>query len=278
MPALPVLAAIPTTVPEWGPLLMLAPVALGVLAGRIRWGRDLPTVTGAAAAGAGLAGVVAGLVAALVLLASGSLGGDRLAVVGPRLLPVAGAAAGLTLLGFLGEAGFQSLRLSWELHLAEQRRLRDSDGAPADIADPDDPRAADRDPADRAPGSRRIGTGRVGTGRIGRPTDQDRPDRDPHTRSRGDRVSGVWVFDEDSELPDRTPVIGTPVIRTPVPSGPEPSGGPEDPGRTERTTGTSDTRRVRGSRSGAPQPESAADGLAATTLPRPAKARSAQLP
>ncbi len=152
LPALPVLAAIPTTVPVWGPVLMGVPVALGVLAGRIRWGRDLPTLTGAAVAGAGLAGVVAALVGAVVLLASGSLGGGRLAQVGPGVLPVAGAAAGLVLLGFLAEAGFQSLRLSWELHQAEQRaqqrrqRLADrgvvdpvpAPSVPADGTAPDD--------------------------------------------------------------------------------------------------------------------------------------------
>ena len=44
LPALPILAAIPSTVPAWGPVLMLVPVALGALAGRIRWGRDLPTL------------------------------------------------------------------------------------------------------------------------------------------------------------------------------------------------------------------------------------------
>jgi hypothetical protein len=128
LPALPVLAAIPTTVPVWGPALMLVPVVLGVLAGRIRWGRDLPTPTGTATSGAGLAGVVAALVGGLVLLASGSLGGGRLDAVGPRLLPVVAASAGLVLLGFLAEAAFQSVRLSWELHQAErraeERRLR----------------------------------------------------------------------------------------------------------------------------------------------------------
>lgn len=150
LPALPVLAAIPTTVPGWAPMLMLAPVALGVLAGRIRWGRDLPTLTGAAWSGAGLAGVVATLVTGLVLLASGSLGGGRLAEVGPQPLAVAAAATGLVLLGFVGEATFQSVRLSWELHQAEQRaeqrRLRlEARG----LADPDDAAqsASQEDPA-----------------------------------------------------------------------------------------------------------------------------------
>ena len=137
LPALPVLAAIPTTSPGWAPALLVVPVALGVLAGRIRWGRDLPTLSGSAVSGAGLAGVVAVLVGGLVLLASGSLGGGRLAQVGPPALPVAAAAAGLVLLGFLADAGLQSLRLTWELHQAERRaeesRLR---RAARGLADP----------------------------------------------------------------------------------------------------------------------------------------------
>jgi hypothetical protein len=147
LPALPVLAAIPTTVPVWGPALMLVPVALGVLAGRIRWGRDLPTPTGTAASGAGLAGVVAALVGGLVLLASGSLGGGRLDAVGPLLLPVVAASAGLVLAGFLAEAGLQSVRLSWELHQAErraeERRLR---RAARGVAEPAEADAAAGDP------------------------------------------------------------------------------------------------------------------------------------
>lgn len=163
LPALPVLAAIPTTVPGWAPMLMLAPVALGVLAGRIRWGRDLPTLTGAAVSGAGLAGVVAALVTGLVLLASGSLGGGRLAEVGPQPLAVAAAAAGLVLLGFVGEATFQSVRLSWELHRAEQRaeqrRLRreargltdPDEAAQVDHQDAADPEPAEPEQADSEP-------------------------------------------------------------------------------------------------------------------------------
>ncbi|HSO03287.1 MAG TPA: DUF6350 family protein, partial [Candidatus Limnocylindrales bacterium] len=142
LPALPVLAAVPTTVPAWGPVLLLVPVVCGVLAGRIRWGRDLPTLTGAALSGAGLAGVVAALVGGLSLLAAGSLGGGRLAEVGPRAVPVAAAAAGLVLLGFLAEAAFQSLKLSWELHRAEQRaedrRLRRAARGLVDPVEPSD--------------------------------------------------------------------------------------------------------------------------------------------
>jgi hypothetical protein len=127
---------------------MLVPVVLGVLAGRIRWGQDLPTPTGTATSGAGLAGVVAALVGGLVLLVSGSLGGGRLDAVGPRLLPVVAASAGLVLLGFLAEAAFQSVRLSWELHQAErraeERRLR---RAARGLAEPGEAEAPGGDPA-----------------------------------------------------------------------------------------------------------------------------------
>ncbi len=155
LPALPVLAAIPTTVPAWGPVLLMIPVALGVLAGRIRWGRDLPTLAGTAASGAGLAGVVAALTGGLVLLASGSLAGGRLAQVGPALLPTAASAAGLVLLGFLAEAAFQSMRLSWELHQAEQRaedrRLRLKARGMADpVPAPDSPVLVANDVVDPA--------------------------------------------------------------------------------------------------------------------------------
>jgi hypothetical protein len=121
LPALPVLAAIPSTVPAWAPVLMVVPVLLGVLAGRVRWGRDLPTLSGALLSGAGVAAVVAVLVAGLGALSSGSFGGGQLAGVGPVLVPVTAAATGLVLLGFLLEAGFQSARLTWDLHRAEQR-------------------------------------------------------------------------------------------------------------------------------------------------------------
>ena len=142
LPALPVLAAVPAGVPAWAPALLCVPVVLGVLAARIRWGRDLPTLTGTMASGAGLAGVVALLVAGLCLLASGSLGGGRLAAVGPQPLPVAAAAAGLVLLGFLAEAAFQSLHLSWSLYRvqrrAESRGARRAD-VPAGAAEPAGP-------------------------------------------------------------------------------------------------------------------------------------------
>jgi len=134
LPALPVLAAIPASVPAWAPVLMLVPVALGLLAGRVRWGRDLPTPVGTAVSGLGLAGVVAAGVAGLVVLSSGSLGGDRLAGIGPVLVPVTASATGLVLLGFVLEAASQSLRLTWDLHRAE-RRAAERAGTSPDLAD-----------------------------------------------------------------------------------------------------------------------------------------------
>jgi hypothetical protein len=119
LPALPILAAVPTETPGWAPALLLVPIALGALAGRIRWGRDLPTLSGTVVSAAGLAAVVAALVAGLTLLASGSLGGGRLGAVGPSPVAAAASAAGLVVLGFLAEAAIASLRLSWELHRAE---------------------------------------------------------------------------------------------------------------------------------------------------------------
>lgn len=135
LPALPVLAAIPAAAPPWAPALLLVPVLIGALAGRVRWGRDLPTLTGALVSALGVAAVVSTGVAGLVVLSSGSLGGDRLAHLGPPLVPVAASAAGLVALGFLLEAGLQSLRLMWDLHRAERRAAAGTPGQPAPRAD-----------------------------------------------------------------------------------------------------------------------------------------------
>ncbi|MGB8020791.1 MAG: DUF6350 family protein [Candidatus Nanopelagicales bacterium] len=132
LPALPVLAAIPSGLPAWTRGLLLIPVLMGVAAGRIRWQRDLPTASGALTCAGGLVAVVAVLVGGLVLLASGSLGGGRLAQVGPSILAVPAAAAGLVGLGFLAEAGHQSLRLNWDLYLAAQRAEEGRDAPASD--------------------------------------------------------------------------------------------------------------------------------------------------
>lgn len=176
LPALPVLAAIPGVLPGWTPGLLLVPVLLGVLAGRIRWRRDLPTASGALVCAGGLMAVVAVLVGGLVLLASGSLGGGRLAHVGPSLLAVPAAAAGLVALGFLTEAGYQSLRLTWDLYLAGQRAeacldrsvadpaaepqetASASDASPAQVDPPEEPAA---DPGDVESGLDEPGPGSI---------------------------------------------------------------------------------------------------------------------
>lgn len=139
LPALPVLAAIPAQAPSWAGGLLLAPVALGWAAGRMRWGRDLPTLEGALVAAAGVAGVVLTLVAGMAAFASGSLGGGALDRVGPSPLTVGIAAAVLVALGFLVEAGTQSTLLSWRLYRAAQRsRPRPADPQPVAL----DPRLA----------------------------------------------------------------------------------------------------------------------------------------
>ncbi len=146
LPALPVLAAVPTVPPPWAPVLLLVPIALGVLAGRIRWGRDLPTSSGAIVAALEVGALVGVAVAGMTLLASGSLGGGQIGRVGPAVLPVSAAASGLVVLGFLLEAGTQALQMWWKLYRADQRSLagrqRDEASPPADARDASGPRAA----------------------------------------------------------------------------------------------------------------------------------------
>lgn len=124
LPALPVLAAVPASIPDWVPVLLIAPIVLGVLAGRIRWGRDLPTLAWTLESAVGLAIVVAMLVGGLSAVAAGSMGGGRLASVGPQPLLAAGCAAGWVVLGFLLHAGSAVTKLHWDLHRA-QRATRD---------------------------------------------------------------------------------------------------------------------------------------------------------
>lgn len=139
LPAVPVLAAIPSSVPAWAPVLLLGPVACGVLAGRVRWREDLPSWPGAILAGLGVGAVVAPVVAVAVLLTSGSLGGGRLDRIGPELGPVTGAVVGLVILGFLIDAGVQTAWLAWELRAGQAHQepspTESDDPAPAESAE-----------------------------------------------------------------------------------------------------------------------------------------------
>lgn len=171
LPALPVLAAVPAAMPDGAPVLLAVPIALGVLAGRIRWGRDLPTLTWTLESAFGLAIVVAMLVGGLSALAAGSLGGGRLGSVGPQPLLTAACAAGLVVLGFLIHAGSALMRLHWDLHRAERAsRARHAHDPAADL-DTSTKRASESDaqlsagPALRASGA---GTARSAAGRAAR--------------------------------------------------------------------------------------------------------------
>jgi hypothetical protein len=101
LPNFPMLAGIPVHRPGWAPVLLLVPVAAGVL---VAWrrrsrgvaGADLPRVLADALAVAAVVGLV---VAALTTEAAGSLGPGRLANVGPDGVAVGAATAALVLLG-----------------------------------------------------------------------------------------------------------------------------------------------------------------------------------
>ncbi|GAA1816070.1 hypothetical protein HC028_10050 [Planosporangium flavigriseum] len=123
VPALPVLAAVPTKpISGWGGLLLVVPLAAGMAAGWLLARRSLradgsqratgaqrervdapagqPVGWGSLVTGAALAGPVAGAALALAAWASaGPLGGGRLAEVGPSVWPLAGIAAGLVAVG-----------------------------------------------------------------------------------------------------------------------------------------------------------------------------------
>jgi hypothetical protein len=98
VPAVPLLAALPQEPgPGWAPLVLLVPVAGGVLAGLLARRSPAPVGGGwrAVAGTAGCAGaLVAGAMAGLALVASGPAGPGRLAETGPAWWAV-GPAAGL---------------------------------------------------------------------------------------------------------------------------------------------------------------------------------------
>ena len=88
MPAFPLLAALPQEPgPAWAPVVLLVPVAAGVVAGllapavRLRWPRPAGARSPRPRAVAG--GLLAAAVAVLCLLASGPAGPGRLGETGP---------------------------------------------------------------------------------------------------------------------------------------------------------------------------------------------------
>jgi hypothetical protein len=113
LPALPLLAALPTSPPPtWlGALALAVPVAAGALAG---WGflRAAGTCSWVRLLlDAGSAGVLAGgLTGVLAALSGGPLGGERLAAVGPSAGPVAAAVAVEVALGAVCAVVLRRLR------------------------------------------------------------------------------------------------------------------------------------------------------------------------
>ncbi|TAK71296.1 MAG: hypothetical protein EPO13_00215 [Actinomycetota bacterium] len=104
VPGLPVLAAVPDQIPGWAPVLLLVPLAAGMIGGFVvvrRTGARQPdaplVVTDLLAVGA-LSGV---MVAGLTALGAGSVGAGRMVELGPSWWACGLAAAGLTGAGAL---------------------------------------------------------------------------------------------------------------------------------------------------------------------------------
>ena len=100
LPPLPLLAAVPSPAPLWGPLLLLVPVGIGAL-GRIALRRRVPSSdlwdeVVVLIAGSGVVGVV---MAMLCAVSGGSLGSGRLVGLGPTPWAAGLAAGALTAAG-----------------------------------------------------------------------------------------------------------------------------------------------------------------------------------
>jgi hypothetical protein len=111
LPAFPLLAALPQTAPAWTWGLLVLPVAAGVLAGRIIARSDHrghPSAGRALATSLGAGAVAAALVAAACAAASGSLGDERLALLGPDPLACGAVVWALVSVGAL--AGLLTVR------------------------------------------------------------------------------------------------------------------------------------------------------------------------
>lgn len=101
LPAVPLLGAVPEQAPAAGPLLLLLPVAAGMVAALVlRHRRHLPLRTEAVALLVGAAVVAVGA-AVLAALASGALGDGRLEHLGPPALAAGAALGGLVAAGSL---------------------------------------------------------------------------------------------------------------------------------------------------------------------------------
>lgn len=101
LPAVPLLGAVPEQAPAAGPLLLLLPVAAGVVAAIVlRHRRALPLRDEAVALVVGAAVVAVGS-AVLAALASGALGDGRLEHLGPPALATGAALGGLVAAGSL---------------------------------------------------------------------------------------------------------------------------------------------------------------------------------
>ncbi|MQA02825.1 MAG: hypothetical protein GEV07_08930 [Streptosporangiales bacterium] len=94
VPAFPLLAAVPTSAPPWAWAVLAGPALAGVVAGTLLVRHTLPRSLPRAALAGLAAGALVGLLTLLAcLLAGGSLGGHRLAALGPSPLLTSAAVA-----------------------------------------------------------------------------------------------------------------------------------------------------------------------------------------
>lgn len=156
VPGIPVFGLVPENSSIWMLIVVLIPIGAGAFAGwavrsRLVWeGTPLGMVQRVVIA-VGIAAVTAGVAGVAALLANGSIGPGRLAVVGPAAVPFALALAGEVLLG----AAILLLSPRNRDELAEERTDRwvaemvESDLAGADLSASDVP-GVDQRPPDRS--------------------------------------------------------------------------------------------------------------------------------
>jgi len=106
VPALPLLAALPSAPHSWLMVQLLLPVAGGLLAGAVVGRRQVEVALGRLLGTAASSGLAAGLLMGLLcLVAGGPVGGGQLAAVGPSAWRVA--------LVFAGEVGLPAMAAAW---------------------------------------------------------------------------------------------------------------------------------------------------------------------